>query len=370
LRIFVSYPSEQARFAEEVAQALKNVGHDVFFDKESLPPAEDYNERIRDAILKADRCIFIIDKSALAPGKYVLTELEFAKARWPSAAGKVFAVIVDPDFPRADLPPYLKMVQAFAPKGNATAEVAAVIERSRSVSGLCWLCILTALIFFLCSIFLVAGNFGAFPRTSAEISLFPIEKVHFRPRAAPPADLLSPSAPVDWVDSPLTITIMSVAYDRRDDGVASARLIGESAELRLTNNFYRFDWSYLVEILNSPCADWLCVKSNVTVETLDRGRATRSRETMFLPTSDQPLTWKTFIDQVLGSETLSEITVVLRSAVEVSLPGRTNHKLLAGECLIDVSSARANFLAKGFRFARDPRPAFWQPVCVKRRPGV
>ena len=87
LNIFLSYSSEYRALAESIAQSLKNDGHQVFFDKDSLPPGGDYNERIRKAIRSSDRFLFLASRSALESGKYTLTELDFARQRWPSPVG-------------------------------------------------------------------------------------------------------------------------------------------------------------------------------------------------------------------------------------------------------------------------------------------
>jgi TIR domain-containing protein len=64
LSIFLSYSSEDRSLAEKIAQALKNSGHDVFFDRDSLPPAADYNERIRKAIRYSDRFLFLASRAS------------------------------------------------------------------------------------------------------------------------------------------------------------------------------------------------------------------------------------------------------------------------------------------------------------------
>ena len=187
LRVFISYSSEQHETAEEIAQALKNLGHFVFVDKESLPVGKDYNERIRKAIQVADRCIFLVTKSALQQGKYTLTELEFAKSRWSAPSGKVFPVIVDRDLKPGDLPPYLKSVQALVPKGNITAEVAAVLDQSRKLTSVCLWC---AVLLGLGSLMLASWLTGFWHVNAVTPSLraVPFEKVHFQPRAEPPMD--------------------------------------------------------------------------------------------------------------------------------------------------------------------------------------
>ena len=86
----MSYASEQRRLGEEIAQALKNAGHDVFFDMESIPAGGDFNDRIRNAILDCDRMVFLASRQSVAPGKFSLTELQFAKERWPRPPAACF----------------------------------------------------------------------------------------------------------------------------------------------------------------------------------------------------------------------------------------------------------------------------------------
>lgn len=69
-RIFLCYSNEHRPLAEEIAYTLRNDGHIVFFDKDTLPPARDYNERIRSAIRRVDRFIFLATRSALIDGKH------------------------------------------------------------------------------------------------------------------------------------------------------------------------------------------------------------------------------------------------------------------------------------------------------------
>ena len=95
LRVFICYASEHRPLAEEIAQTLRNNGHTVFFDRDSLPPGHDYNDRIRRTIKSVDRFVFLASRSALAHGKYTLTELDFVKSRWPAPQGVVFPVIAD-----------------------------------------------------------------------------------------------------------------------------------------------------------------------------------------------------------------------------------------------------------------------------------
>jgi hypothetical protein len=183
---------------------------------------------------------------------------------------------------------------------------------------------------------------------AVDIVLLPIEKVHFRPRAAPPPDLLAPDAPTDWIESPLTVTAMKVTYSRRDRGGAVANLLREEIELRLGASFSRYQWSYVVDINRERgCPDdWLCRKESVEVKALGPGGTSRPRETMFLPVSDRPLTWRDYIDQVLSPQGSDVITVKLLSAIDLAGSGKQD-TVLEFVCTLDVRAARAEFLRAG-----------------------
>ena len=117
LRIFLSYSFEYRSLAESICQALLNRGHKVFFDRDSLPPASNFNERIRKAIHSSDRFLFLASRTALQKGKYTVTELEFARQTWPSPVGRVISVIVDPELKPEMLPPYLSSICAVTVSG-------------------------------------------------------------------------------------------------------------------------------------------------------------------------------------------------------------------------------------------------------------
>jgi hypothetical protein len=364
LRIFISYSSDNHPLADEIAQTLKNEGHDVFFDKDSLPPGEEYNERIRAALRMADRCIFLVSKRSIEPGKYMLTEIDFAKAKWPVPAGRVLPVVVDPELTPRDLPVYLRSVNAITPKGSIAAEIAGALDTSRKLNSSCRLCLAVALAGIVAVAALAAWLGVRSPASAVEIAVLPIERMHFRPRAAPPPNLLAADAPTDWIESPLTVTAMSVTYNRRDHGAAVATLLREEFELTIGTVPAKYLWAYVVDIKRERgCADdWLCRKENVEVQTLAPAGTSRPRETMFLPVSDRPLTWRTFIDQVLAGET-GAITVRLRSQIDLAGAGGKREMMLEAVCALDVSGARAEFL-KQFKAGENPRPTFWQPPCA------
>lgn len=126
--VFLSYPSEKRDVAGLIAQSLTNVGHKVFFDNDSLPPGGSYDERISIAIAKADAMVFLVNQRSLSPGSYTLTELKFARNRWPIPIGRVLPVMLE-DIPIKDYPAYLKSMTLLQPEGNVVAETVAEIKR-------------------------------------------------------------------------------------------------------------------------------------------------------------------------------------------------------------------------------------------------
>lgn len=128
MRIFLSHASEVTAIAETIELALGGEGHEVFLDRSDLQSGETYNDRIRDAVVQSDLFIFLISPEALAPGRYTLTELEFARNAWRHPSGRVLPVIVKPT--ALDLvPAYLKAVTFLEPQGNIGAAVAAAVAR-------------------------------------------------------------------------------------------------------------------------------------------------------------------------------------------------------------------------------------------------
>ena len=123
--IFICYSKRDARSVElgsELFHALQNEGYTVFFDDGSLPSGDTYDDRILEAVNSADGMIFLISHEALMPGAYTLTELGYAKQRWPSGRNRVLPVQLT-KLSFQDLDPYLRVLNVLRPKGNARAEI-------------------------------------------------------------------------------------------------------------------------------------------------------------------------------------------------------------------------------------------------------
>ena len=125
MKIFLSYSSKDRPVATRVQLALTGSRHQVFFDKESLRAGTEFHGRIRAEIAAADLFIFLISENSLAPGSYALTELKFARQRWPHPRDHVLPVLISPTQTKDE---YLNAVQMVRPEGDVAAEVAAAVE--------------------------------------------------------------------------------------------------------------------------------------------------------------------------------------------------------------------------------------------------
>jgi len=131
VKIFLSHPSEERDVAERMNLALVQLGHDVFFDRADLEAGREYDQAIADAIAASELFIFLITPGSVKPGRYTLTELEFAEERWPSPDGRVLPVMLRPtDF--AAIPNYLRAVNILTPAGDPVAETAHAVRKLTS----------------------------------------------------------------------------------------------------------------------------------------------------------------------------------------------------------------------------------------------
>jgi hypothetical protein len=128
MRIFLSFASEQKDAAEPILLALRNRGHKVFFSDDDLPRGSSFDSRIERAIAESDLLIFLVSPQSVTKGRYTLTELAFARDRWPSPSGRVLPVVVAPT-PMEQVPHYLRAVSLLEPEGNLAAETAAAVDK-------------------------------------------------------------------------------------------------------------------------------------------------------------------------------------------------------------------------------------------------
>lgn len=128
MKIFLSYASEQKDHAERIAFSLRQRVHVVFLDRDDLPPGSSYDDKIEKAIDQSDLFLFLITPAAVRAGRYTLTELKFARAKWPNPNNRVLPVMIELT-PIKDVPVFLQSVSFLIPEGNIAAEVAALVDR-------------------------------------------------------------------------------------------------------------------------------------------------------------------------------------------------------------------------------------------------
>jgi hypothetical protein len=128
MRIFLSYAHPERDLAERLTLGLENEGHDVFFDRDDLPPGQSFDDRIRAAIRRSHLLVFVASPSSLSKGSYAQTELAMAQRRWNHPAGRVLPVVVG-NLTINDLPPYLRAVSVAKPEGDVIADVLDSVSR-------------------------------------------------------------------------------------------------------------------------------------------------------------------------------------------------------------------------------------------------
>jgi formylglycine-generating enzyme required for sulfatase activity len=128
MKIFLSYASEDRAAAAAIRLALRAQGHDVFFDRDDLPPGEEFDARIRRAIEQSDLFVFLVSPQALDRGSYTLTELSIAEKAWTHPTGRLLPVLLRAT-PLDAMPAVVKSVTLLEPQGNITGSVADAVYR-------------------------------------------------------------------------------------------------------------------------------------------------------------------------------------------------------------------------------------------------
>jgi hypothetical protein len=130
MQIFLSYASEKRAVAESIAYALRDRGHEVFLDEDYLQAGKGYSAELEDAIRDSDLMIFLISPQSVEPGRYTLSELEFARRQWRGAGRRLLPVMIEPT-DMTLVPAFAKAVNILRPVGNIAAEVAACANELR-----------------------------------------------------------------------------------------------------------------------------------------------------------------------------------------------------------------------------------------------
>jgi formylglycine-generating enzyme required for sulfatase activity len=128
MKVFLSYASQDRACAAAINRTLLDQGHDVFFDREDLPPGEEFHNRIRQGIERSDLFVFLISEHALDAASYTLSELEIAQKVIGRPPGRLLPVLLSP-IPFAELPAFLKSVTVLETSGDITAAVADAVYR-------------------------------------------------------------------------------------------------------------------------------------------------------------------------------------------------------------------------------------------------
>ena len=132
-KVFISYASEDKEQAYSIGLSLRDYGFDVFFDRDRLAAGGGYDKTIRDEILKSSVFIFLVSRNSVTPGRYTLTELQFAREHWESPRDRVLPVILEKRGKVAsevkDLMTYLDHATWLEPKGNIAAEVSDAVAK-------------------------------------------------------------------------------------------------------------------------------------------------------------------------------------------------------------------------------------------------
>lgn len=204
------------------------------------------------------------------------------------------------------------------------------------------------------------GITALLPDSPPHISIVSVPYVHFRPRAKPPADPSAAGADPSWTYSPLTITV-PLSYLDQSKSDSQAVITSSAISLHWGNRAIDYHSAYVVRFLDDgPCEkDWLCRIGIDRPENVKNGQATELKETLFLPASDDSLSWRDFIDTVISRSGPSSLEIVV--SAKINLPDAPPVSI-SDQCTIDMNAYRTQF-EKEFVAGRDPRPVFWQPNC-------
>ena len=131
MKIFLSYASQDREVARAIERDLTEQGHDVFFDRDDLPPGQEFHARIRRAIQESHLLIFLITPDAVDAGSYSVSEIEIAEKAWRRASGRLLPVLLRPT-PIESIPRFVRSVTFLETTGNIPAAVAAAVHRLES----------------------------------------------------------------------------------------------------------------------------------------------------------------------------------------------------------------------------------------------
>lgn len=126
-RIFLSYSSDQRMLAERIVISLRGDGHQVFFDRETLPASAAFHGQIRRDIRRSDLMVFLISPRSVRSGSYAITELRIAQREWGTARFRVVPMMVERT-PLETIPPLLREVTMLEPEGDPVGELTHAVD--------------------------------------------------------------------------------------------------------------------------------------------------------------------------------------------------------------------------------------------------
>jgi hypothetical protein len=128
VRIFVSYADEQKALAERLIAHLSAEGHRVDAGAALFVPGERFDAPIRQAIDRASLFVFLLSPESTTRGRYTLTELKYAAAKWQPPKWHILPIVVSP-VPRNQVPAALSPLTWLEPQGEPVAEAVTQIAR-------------------------------------------------------------------------------------------------------------------------------------------------------------------------------------------------------------------------------------------------
>jgi len=129
--VFLSYASEDRPTADAVAVGLRQDGHEVFFDRDDLPPGEGFHTAIREAVDRSELFVFLVSPDSVEVSSYAMTELALAREKWRDPSGRILPVIAR-QTPMGEIPAYLRAVTLLEARGDLVAEV---LARVANIAG-------------------------------------------------------------------------------------------------------------------------------------------------------------------------------------------------------------------------------------------
>lgn len=126
--VFVAYAQSNVRLAAKLAMDLRAEGHEVFFDKEKLPAADTFNDRIRKFLSRADILVFLASPDSVASGAYAVSEAKIFEGHHTNPKGRALCIRLD-RCSVEDIPIYLRSVSFLEPAGSVVAEGVAEVDR-------------------------------------------------------------------------------------------------------------------------------------------------------------------------------------------------------------------------------------------------